>query len=117
MNAVAVSSVVNSCTLLYVEVDENSNKVWKGTVLSDGLFIAEWGRVGSKLQSKTHQFSYVSLAQNKFERTKRQKLRKGYTEAQIINKNSPTTIKVAPEDLDVIAAKQKNYYLRLANYL
>ena len=106
MNAVAVSSVVNSCTLLYVEVDENSNKVWKGTVLSDGLFIAEWGRVGSKLQSKTHQFSYVSLAQNKFERTKRQKLRKGYTEAQIINKNSPTTIKVAPEDLDLIAAKQ-----------
>ena len=106
MNALAVSSVIDSCTLIYVEVDENSNKVWKGTVFNDGLFIAEWGRVGSKLQSKAHQFSSVSLAQNKFERTKRQKLRKGYTEAAIITTNTPTSLTVKPEDLDVIAAKQ-----------
>ncbi len=106
MNAVATSPVIDSCTLIYVEVDENSNKVWKGQVLAGGLFIAEWGRVGSKLQSKTYQFGSISLAQSKFARTKRQKLRKGYTEAQIINKSGKTQVNVKPENLDVIAAQQ-----------
>ena len=106
MNAVAVSSVIDSCTLIYVEVDENSNKVWQGTVFNDGLFVAEWGRVGSKLQRKTYQFNSVTLAQNKFERTKRQKIRKGYTKAQVINENTSTKTTIKPEDLDLIAAKQ-----------
>lgn len=106
MNAVAVSSVIDSCTLIYVEVDENSNKVWQGTVFNDGLFVAEWGRVGSKLQRKTYQFNSVTLAQNKFERTKRQKIRKGYTKAQVINQNTSTKTTIKPEDLDLIAAKQ-----------
>lgn len=106
MNAVGISPVIDSCTLIYVEVDENSNKVWKGQVLAGGLFIAEWGRVGSKLQSKTYQFGSISLAQSKFARTKRQKLRKGYTEAQIINKSGKTQVNVKPENLDVIAAQQ-----------
>ncbi len=110
MNATAVSnSVVDSCTLIYVEVDQNSNKVWQGTVLTDGVFIAQWGRIGTKLQSKTYQFSSLALAQNKFERTKRRKLRKGYTAAPILTKNSPTKVNLKPQDLDTIAAKQIEY--------
>ncbi|MDJ0650253.1 MAG: WGR domain-containing protein [Xenococcaceae cyanobacterium MO_188.B19] len=107
MNTIAVSdSVIDSCTLIYVEVDQNSNKVWQGTVLTSGVFIAEWGRIGTKLQSKTYQFSSLGLAQNKFERIKRQKLRKGYTTAPILTKNSSNKVNLKPQDLDTIAAKQ-----------
>ena len=85
MNAIALSSVLDSCTLIYVEVGENSNKVWRGNLLNDGTFLAEWGRVGNTLQSKYHCLGSVALARSKFERTKRQKLRKGYTEAKIVD--------------------------------
>ena len=106
MNAAAAPSVVNSCTLIYVEVDCNSNKVWQGTVLDDGSFIARWGRVGNQLQSKTYPLNSVILAQNKFARTKRQKLRKGYTEAQIIQQHQSYSFDLKDEDLELIAARQ-----------
>ncbi|VEP18914.1 WGR domain-containing protein (fragment) [Hyella patelloides LEGE 07179] len=106
MNAAPAISVVDSCTLIYVEVDQNSNKVWQGTVLDDGSFIAEWGRVGNQLQSKTYYLNSVTLAQSKFARTKRQKLRKGYTEAQIINQHQNYNVSLKEEDLELIAAKQ-----------
>jgi len=76
-----MSSTLDTCTLIYVEVGENSNKVWRGSLKNDGTFIAEWGRVGNSLQCKQHNLGSVALAKNKFERTKRQKIRKGYTEA------------------------------------
>ena len=106
MNAAATPSVVDSCTLIYVEVDRNSNKVWQGTVLDDGSFIARWGRVGNQLQNKTYQLNSVILAQNKFARTKRQKLRKGYTEAQIVQQHQSYPFELKDEDLELIAAQQ-----------
>jgi poly [ADP-ribose] polymerase 2/3/4 len=106
MNAVIALSVIDSCTLIYVEVDENSNKVWQGKVLDDGSFVVEWGRVGNQLQNKVYYFNSIVLAQNKLERTKRQKLRKGYTEAQVINQNQSYNPTLKEEDLELIAAKQ-----------
>ncbi len=106
MNAATAPSVIDSCTLIYVEVDRNSNKVWQGTVLDDGSLIAQWGRVGNQLQSKTYQLNSVILAQNKFARTKRQKLRKGYTEAQIVKQDCSYDFELKDEDLELIAAKQ-----------
>ena len=106
MNAATAPSVIDSCTLIYVEVDRNSNKVWQGTVLDDGSFIAQWGRVGYQLQSKTYQLNSVVLAQNKFARTKRQKLRKGYTEAQIVKQDRSYSFDLKDEDLELIAAQQ-----------
>ena len=107
MNATVTSQALDSCTLIYVDVGENSNKVWKGSIFDDGSFLAEWGRVGSSLQAKNYQLGSVSLAQNRFERTKRQKLRKGYTEAQIVDGDSQqNTTTLKPEDLEQIAAKQ-----------
>jgi poly [ADP-ribose] polymerase 2/3/4 len=67
--------VLESCTLIYVEIDENSNKVWKGSVLDDGSFLAQWGRVGSQLQSQRDDFGSIILAKYQLARMKRQKLR------------------------------------------
>ncbi len=107
MNATTtVSSVLDSCTLIYVEVGENSNKVWRGSLLNDGTFLAEWGRVGNTLQSKHHCMGSVALAQSKLERTKRQKIRKGYTQAQLVNGDIKKTSVIQPDELEAIASKQ-----------
>ncbi|BAU63450.1 WGR domain-containing protein [Stanieria sp. NIES-3757] len=106
MSTAVTAGVLNCCTLIYVEIDQNSNKVWQGKVTDDSCFTAQWGRVGSKLQSKTYQFSSVLLAKNKFERMKREKLRKGYTEAQLISNQQPQITTISSEDLETIAAKQ-----------
>lgn len=106
MSTTTVSSTLDTCTLIYVEVGENSNKVWQGSVQSDGTFIAEWGRVGNALQSKHHCLGSVTLARDKFERTKRQKLRKGYTKAQLVTLDTPQTNVIAAEELEAIASKQ-----------
>ena len=99
INTTTVSSTLDTCTLIYVEVGENSNKVWRGSVKDDGTFIAEWGRVGNTLQSKHHCFTSVTLARDKFERTKRQKLRKGYSEAQLVDQELLQTEVITPEEL------------------
>ena len=106
MNAITLSSVLDSCTLIYVEIDQNSNKVWRGSVLNDGSFLAEWGRVGNTLQSKHHCLGSVTLAKSKLERTKRQKIRKGYTAAQLADGDIQTTKIIQPDELEAIAAKQ-----------
>ena len=105
MSTTTASSVLDSCTLIYVEVDQNSNKVWRGKLDHNGTFTAEWGRVGSSLQSKQHHFGSVTLAQDKFARTKRQKLRKGYTEAKLADADIKQNV-IKPEELEYIASKQ-----------
>ena len=103
-----MSSTLDTCTLIYVEVGENSNKVWRGSLKNDGTFIAEWGRVGNSLQCKYHCLGSIALAKDKFERTKRQKIRKGYTEAQVLDiERKPAAI--TPEGLEAIAAQQIDY--------
>ena len=106
MNAATRPSVVDFCTLIYVEVDQNSNKVWQGTVYDDGTLTVEWGRVGYQLQNRSHTFKSVALAQSKFDRTRRQKIRKGYTEAQLVNPRKPIDFVVKESDLETIAARE-----------
>ena len=106
MMCTTMSSTLDSCTLIYVEVGENSNKVWRGSIENDGTFIAEWGRVGNSLQCKHHCLGSVPLAKDKFERTKRQKIRKGYTEAQLASSDAEQTTVITPEELEAIASKQ-----------
>ncbi len=106
MSTTTRSSTLDTCTLIYVEVGANSNKVWRGSLKNDGTFIAEWGRIGNTLQHKNYCLGSVTLARDKFERTKRQKLRKGYTEAQLLDQDLKQTTVISTEELEAIAAKQ-----------
>ena len=106
MNGAVANKIIDNCTLIYVEVDENSNKVWKGSVLEEGSFLAEWGRVGSKLQSKKHEYKSVKLATRKLEQMKNQKLRKGYTHAKVIEDDRTVSVPLDPQELEKIAATQ-----------
>ena len=112
MSTTLLPSVLDTCTLIYVEVDKNSNKVWRGSLRDDGTFVAEWGRVGERLQNKHHCLGSVALARDKFERTKRQKLRKGYTQAEIIDDFQQSII--TPEELEAMpsdarASRQRSW--------
>lgn len=106
MSTAIANNALECCTLIYVEVDENANKVWKGSVFDDGSFVAQWGRVGSKLQSAKHDYGSVSLAKSKLELMKRQKLKKGYSPAQVISEGELKTVPLSPQDLEAIAATQ-----------
>ncbi len=106
MNAATRPSVMDFCTLIYVEVDQNSNKVWQGTVYDDGTLFVEWGRVGYQLQNRSYTFKSVALAQSKFDRTRRKKIRKGYTEAQLVNPKKTVDFVVKESDLETIAARE-----------
>ena len=97
-------NLLTRCQLIYVEVGENSNKVWQGSVWDDGTFLAEWGRVGKQLQCKTHSLGSVAAAKYKLFRMKRQKLRKGYTEARTLDNHSSESIRAT--DLAAIATTQ-----------
>lgn len=106
MSTVVAPQVLESCTLIYVEIEENSNKVWQGSVLENGSFFVQWGRVGNQLQSTNYDLGSVILAKYQLARMKRQKLKKGYSEAQIVETDRPINITLQPEDLQAIAAKQ-----------
>ncbi|MDY6784584.1 MAG: WGR domain-containing protein [Cyanobacteriota bacterium] len=106
--AVVSRALVECCTLIYVEVDENSNKVWKGSVYDNGSLVVEWGRVGNQLQKQEYTCGSVDSAQKKLQRTKRQKLNKGYSDAQIVADDGADTT-ITQKDLEAIAASQIRY--------
>ena len=106
ISTTTTSSTLDTCTLIYVEVGANSNKVWRGSLKNDGTFVAEWGRIGNTLQQKNYCLGSVTLARDKFERTKRQKLRKGYTEAQLLDQDFKQTTVITTEELEAIARSQ-----------
>lgn len=59
----------------------NTNKFWKGEINADNCQLTTtWGRIGTKGQSKTHQFYNVTDAEFKLKQLKMEKLNKGYTE-------------------------------------
>ncbi|MDY6938216.1 MAG: WGR domain-containing protein [Cyanobacteriota bacterium] len=93
---------IERCQLIYVEVGQNSNKVWQGSVWEDGTFLAEWGRVGKQLQYKAHTLGSVAAAKYKLFRMKRQKLAKGYTEARTLENHR----EISSADLAAIATTQ-----------
>jgi len=56
----------------------NSDKYWHASIRSDCTVAVAWGRLGTKGSSKTHQFTSMREAQNKFEKLVQEKTRKGY---------------------------------------
>lgn len=57
--------------LIFVDGDDNHNKIYNMTDLGDGTWLAEWGRVGASMQSA----KYDSSA---WDKKYREKLKKGY---------------------------------------
>ncbi|MCC5640986.1 WGR domain-containing protein [Nostoc sp. CHAB 5844] len=67
--------------LVYADAINNSNKFWSAKVESKNV-IVEWGRVGYKAQTKTHNFTNHQQAITKYNSLVAEKKAKGYQESQ-----------------------------------
>ena len=65
--------------LIFVEANENHNKVYRMTPNADGTWLAEWGRVGNSMQTQTYR-------EGDFEKKYREKLKKGYRDVTELRK-------------------------------
>jgi poly [ADP-ribose] polymerase len=90
------------CTLIFTSEGEtsNNNKFYK-LKLDGEKVIAEWGRVGQGSQSQTY-----SGGQNMFDKKKREKLGKGYTEVKVVDNIPTSSASNSKVDLKELARKQ-----------
>jgi predicted DNA-binding WGR domain protein len=67
---------------IYLECTEGgSSKFWKG-ILDGSSFTTEWGKIGTDGQSKTKEFASAEAAQKEYDKLLKEKLGKGYEEAE-----------------------------------
>ncbi|MBD1928083.1 WGR domain-containing protein [Trichocoleus sp. FACHB-90] len=65
-------------SLEYINLAENSNKFWRGSLYQNGALLVEWGRIGTRGQSKVYECASVSAAQQKLNKLHEEKVGKGY---------------------------------------
>lgn len=79
-------NITKQYRLNYFDADANSNKVWIGEAYDNGDFITRYGRVreGANLAISKKNFDSQWLAEFELERKRKEKLKKGYRETQIV---------------------------------
>jgi len=101
------STVTKQYRMNYFDPAENSNKVWIGIAYSDGSFQTRFGRVrdGANLATSDKQFRSQREAELELERKRREKLRKGYKDTDVLDNHVEQSItKDKREKLVEIAA-------------
>lgn len=94
-------AILEETQLIFVSSGVNSNKFYKIALYDDGTVHKNWGRVGASGQSSTD-----SSGQAGYERTIREKMRKGYQKADTVTPDSTQTGPTASkEQLKEIARK------------
>lgn len=91
-------SKIKEETYVYVDLSNNSNKYWKFEIHSDGSFHVFNGRQGDMTIQPPKNFGDVSLAEKEAAKKVKEKLKKGYTKADIID-NSTSNSKSISQDM------------------
>ena len=80
-----MSDIVEKVSLIQVNIENNNNKVWYGTLYDNGDVLLQWGRVGKKINEKLKEGAGESFLRSK-ERAKRKgkKGEIGYTDLNIV---------------------------------
>ncbi len=103
--ATSTQTVVEEVRLIYVDVEENSNKTYFMRVFDDGSLFKEWGRVGKTMRSNTKNYGSVSAALSEMRKKTREQKREGYEIIETIEEGSQ--IAVSPiADLKSIAKSE-----------
>ena len=97
-----------SVMMIKTDVDANNNKFWKAEIHDDNSFHVTNGRVGSKGQTqKPKYFATYDAAMLEFNKKKREKLRKDYTEFDgIVEGGSQSDLSTNKKALEVTAMEQ-----------
>lgn len=95
--------------LNYFDPTENSNKVWIGKAFDNGRFETHFGRVrenGFGMMKSEKNFSSGALAVAELERKRKEKIRKGYRDTNVLENSVGETKTARPEDLSRLAVEQ-----------
>jgi poly [ADP-ribose] polymerase len=86
-------------------IDGNNNKYWYVFMFDDNSCVTEWGRVGSKCQSKTFQHSSEASANAFFDKKCREKEKKGYHEIKVVVGSGGSGKVTVKQDLETVAKR------------
>jgi poly [ADP-ribose] polymerase len=101
-----MAEIVKESRRIMSNIDGNNNKFWYIYMYSDNSCMTEWGRVGSRCQSKTFQHSSESSAETFFNKKCKEKERKGYFEIKIVAGSTGGGGKVTiKQDLETVAKR------------
>ena len=103
-----MSEVIEHRRFVMANVDNNNNKFWYGTLYDDGSYMAEFGRIGAKINQRHKQYGDQTKAEREFEKKCREKEKKGYRKLEVVNgASSSTSAKVVKtNNLESIALDQ-----------
>lgn len=99
-----MSTITEQHMLIFTDVDKNNNKFWEGILRDDDTLTCRWGRVGETGQI----LNVPSGGSKKLQAKLREKKRKGYEEAKILNSIAPAA-NVGKSVLKNVATKQINH--------
>lgn len=80
-----MANVLEHVRYVMSNVDNNNNKFWYGTLYDDGSYMAEFGRVGAKINQCHKPYGDNSKAKREFEKKCREKEGKGYRKLDVLN--------------------------------
>jgi len=100
-----MATIVNTRMLVLTSVEDNNNKFWEATLLSDDTVDCRWGRVGTSGQSK----SFPGAGQKYIDSKIREKEKKGYKEMQVVGSKTTPAVVVQSGQLKSVAKKQIKY--------
>ena len=89
-----MANIVESKKFIWSEVNENHNKWWQVILYDNDDVQTNWARVGNDPQSKT----FSGVGRSFMEKKIAEKLKKGYTEAKVIDTVAPAS---APRSVSV----------------
>lgn len=97
-------SIIRKEKFIFVEANENHNKLWYIEEHDNNSIITKWGRVGNTMAESTKSFSDSYSTTKEYDKLVKSKLKKGYTKLNTIETDAPITNynieSIALEDID-----------------
>ena len=94
--------------MIFVEGNDNHNKVYRMTPKNDGTWLAEWGRVGNSMQTQIY-------TESLFEKKYNEKIKKGYRDVTDLRKEVKDTGFAKIADTSVASLLDKLLHLGISS--
>ena len=97
-------AIIRKEKFIFVEANENHNKLWYIEEHDNNSIITKWGRVGNTMAESTKSFDNSASTSKEYDKLVKSKIKKGYTKLNTIEDNSVISNfnieSIALEDID-----------------
>ena len=97
-------AIIRKEKFIFVEANENHNKLWYIEEHDNNFIITKWGRVGNTMAESTKSFDNSTSTSKEYDKLVKSKIKKGYTKLNTIEDNSVISNfnieSIALEDID-----------------